>query len=114
MKRFYPALLASLTLAGILTLAAPVPAFAQASAATQAEIRFEPADLIEPARLDDLRARIEMAATEVCREQLLGDLLRPVMMKACISDATARAMDQLDAHRSAVVTLAAAEPVEPR
>ena len=63
MKRFYPALLTSLTLAGILMLAAPVPAFAQASAATQAEIRFEPADLIEPARLDDLRARIEMAAT---------------------------------------------------
>ncbi|RKR03887.1 UrcA family protein [Maricaulis maris] len=83
-------------------------ATAQTPAGPAVQIPFEAADLIDPTRYEALRERVEIAARDVCREQLLGDLLRPVTLNACIRDAHARAIDQLEAQRSTALTVAAA------
>ncbi|WP_291843932.1 UrcA family protein [Maricaulis sp.] len=85
---------------------------AEPPAHTLAEIPFEAADLTDPARYQSLRGRIETAARNVCRAQLLGDLLRPVALTACIRDSTARALDQLELHRSRALTLAEASTTD--
>ena len=80
--------------------------FAEPPAGAVAEIPFEAADLTDPVRYQALRDRIGTAARDVCRDQLLGELLRPVTLNACIRDSTARALDQLESHRSNALTVA--------
>lgn len=54
-------------------------------------------DLATPERIDALRARIADAAAEVCREQVIGDLLRSHTLHTCIETARDQAFRQLDA-----------------
>ncbi|WP_323762067.1 UrcA family protein [Maricaulis sp.] len=107
MKRALLNALVLLTL-GTATIALPPSSQAQSSPAPQTDIAFESADLIDPARFDTLQDRIKTAARDVCREALVGDLLRPVTMRSCIRDTTQRAIDQLAEHRMTV--LAATNP----
>ncbi len=81
---------------------------------TQVEISFEHGDLVDPVRLSRLVERIEAAAMRVCREELLDDLLRPVTLRACIRDATNRAMDALETHKRTALTVASNESVGQR
>lgn len=111
MKRFLLIALAVLVLGGSHIALTP-PAYAQPAPTPQVEIAFDHADLIDPAGLDALRARIELAARDVCREALLGDLLRPVTMRSCIRDTTERAMSQLADRRTTILAAAESAPAE--
>jgi|GEM_PF-2407652 len=113
MKRFLLNTLAVLALGSSHIALAP-PTYAQSSPTPQVEIEFDQAELIDPAELDALHARIEQAARDVCREALLGDLLRPVTMRSCIRDSTERALAQLADHRATVLAAAETTPVEQR
>jgi UrcA family protein len=54
-------------------------------------------DLATAERIDAVRARIANAAVDVCREQVIGDLLRSHTLHECIEAATEQALAQLDA-----------------
>lgn len=111
LNRFLLNALAILVLGTALLVLAP-PSQAQTKPASQIEIAFDPTDLVDPAGLDTLRVRIEQAARDVCREALLGDLLRPVTMRSCIRDTTERAMSQLADRRATVLAAAETAPAE--
>ena len=107
---FAKTLTTSLALAGLTALCLNPSADAQATdspaSTARIEIAFERHELLDPVRLARLEAQIEAAATRVCREDLLGDLLRPVTLRACIRDATNRAMEALESHQRAALTVA--------
>lgn len=102
MKRFLLNALALLTLGSAILGLTPA-GHAQTASAPKAEIAFDRADLVDPARLDALHTRIESAARDVCRDALVGDLLRPLTIRACIQDTTERAMEQLAEHHRTVL-----------
>lgn len=78
--------------AAILALGSAGSALAEPPAPS-IEIAVSQADLADPGAL---QARIEEAATEVCRDRVIGDLLRPFTLRGCIEATTAHAMAQLD------------------
>ncbi|MFY0638291.1 UrcA family protein [Maricaulis maris] len=106
-------LITSLALAGIAAICLGSSAHAQPTAspasAARADIPFQREDLVDPARLAHLQDQIEAAATRVCREDLQGDPLRLLMLRACIRDATRRAMETLEHHQGNAQTLARSE-----
>lgn len=65
------------------------------------EIELDRRELADPDRLSALKSQIRDAARRVCREYVIGDLLRPYTLHDCIEATTAQAMDQLDALRAA-------------
>jgi UrcA family protein len=107
-------LFTSLALAGITAICLGPSADAQAThspaSAARTDIPFEREDLVDPARLAHLQDQIEAAAIRVCREDLQGDPLRLLMLRACIRDATRRAMETLEHHQGNTRTLARSEP----
>ena len=64
-----------------------------------------------PARVREIEARIEAAAEEACRDRLLGDLLRPYSLRACIAETTETAMEDLQS-RIASTTIAGPNQVD--
>ena len=67
-------------------------------------------ELADPDRLSALQSQIRNAARRVCREYVIGDLLRTYTLHDCIEATTAQAMNQLEALRAANQ----AEPTTPR
>lgn len=74
------------------------------------EIAVDAATLADPAQTAELRIRIAEAARQVCREYLIGDLLRAYTLHECIETTTAQAMSQLEALRTASLTETEAQP----
>lgn len=63
------------------------------------EIAVDHRELADPDRLSALQAEIRDAARRVCREYVIGDLLRVYTLHECIEATTAQAMHQLEALR---------------
>ncbi|MAC38401.1 MAG: hypothetical protein CMF76_01965 [Maricaulis sp.] len=74
------------------------------------EITVDHRELADPDRLSALQSQIRNAARRVCREYVIGDLLRTYTLHDCIEATTAQAMNQLEALRAANQ----AEPTTPR
>jgi UrcA family protein len=64
------------------------------------EIAVDHRELANPDRLSALQAEIRDAARRVCREHVIGDLLRVYTLHECIEATTEQAMHQLEALRS--------------
>ncbi|MED5550337.1 MAG: UrcA family protein [Pseudomonadota bacterium] len=65
------------------------------------EIELDRSELADPDRLSALQSQIRDAARRVCREYVIGDLLRAYTLHDCIEATTAQAMSQLEALRTA-------------
>ena len=99
------------SLAATLFAIAVAPTVLAAPDDYQVEVRFAAEDLRNPARVREIEARIEAAAEEACRDRLLGDLLRPYSLRACIAETTETAMEDLQS-RIASTTIAGPNQVD--
>ncbi|MED5550338.1 MAG: UrcA family protein [Pseudomonadota bacterium] len=91
-----------------LAIALTAPAAFASQPVSGIAIEVTDADLNDAGRLAQIETRIGEAAEQVCREQVISDLLRAYTLRDCIKATTEHAMAQLDARRG-VTTLAAAE-----
>lgn len=91
-----------------LAIALTAPAAFASQPVSGIAIEVTDADLNDAGRLAQIETRIGEAAEQVCREQVISDLLRAYTLRDCIEATTEHAMAQLDARRG-VTTLAAAE-----
>lgn len=93
MPRFIPTALALILLC--------VPASHALTPPPSIEIELDRRELADPDRLSTLQSQIRDAARRVCREYVIGDLLRAYTLHDCIEATTAQAMSQLEALRTA-------------
>ena len=97
-------------LAALVALAsAPVALAEQPSDSVAIELAAY--DLNSPAGLAALEAQIEEAATDVCRDRVMSDLLRSYTLRQCVRETTAHAMNQLDVARGVVPAEAASQQI---
>ena len=61
------------------------------------DIPVHESDLADADSIDALRTRIALAARDVCRERVIGDLLRSYTLPDCIEATRAQALAELDA-----------------
>ncbi|WP_203291810.1 UrcA family protein [Maricaulis parjimensis] len=99
-----------IALAALAAVASAPVAFAD-QPADAVTIELASFNLDSASDLAALEARIEEAATDVCRDRVMTDLLRSYTMRQCVRETTAHAMAQLDVARGVVTAEAASQQI---